>query len=104
MVWIKRKWGDYCSFYGTENTRVKILRFEDGKTSKQRHRYRDEIWTVLRGTVVGTVNFVPVKYTQGQTFRIPSNQWHELGGPSGTEVVEIWVGPILREDDIERSE
>jgi mannose-6-phosphate isomerase-like protein (cupin superfamily) len=77
-----------------------------GRLSLQRHRHRDEVWTIAAGTAKATLDGTTCILNTGETIRIARGQTHRVENEATTELVfiEVQTGPVLAEDDIERLE
>ena len=104
--WVERNWGRYRTVYNTFDARTKIFEIEPGESmSYQKHRHRDEVWTVLEGKVsVQQSGDYIVRLKEQQSLRIRIGEWHRGFNETGSKVVvlETWFGDYLTEDDIER--
>jgi len=108
---VERPWGYYRVLYESENTKVKELVVEPGKSlSMQRHKFRKEHWHVTKGNCLVVIE-MPSGYklpgrTLGlnDTIDIGIEEWHKLTNPYSTEckIVEIQYGTHCEEEDIER--
>jgi len=96
---VERKWGRYKTLYCNDTYKVKLLYLDAGKQlSKQRHKKRMEIWTFLQGEG----HLLQGSYTAGEMRRIMYNEWHSAAARTDTVILELQVGQVLDETDIER--
>ena len=106
----ERAWGRYTVLDNGDGWATKKLAFDVGKSlSDQRHFHRSEHWHVVEGTIHMALQFengdiVNRTYRSGDSIDIPVNTWHKATnvGDITAKVVEVWLGNILTEDDIER--
>ena len=109
----QRKWGTYKILDSNGDWQVKELSFDVGQSlSDQRHKYRSEHWHIVSGSVLmeldrgdGMPGSKHVKiYHAGMSVDIPKEVWHKATnvGKEPAKVIEVWLGPILKESDIER--
>ena len=106
----ERAWGKYTVLDKGDGWQVKQLEFSPGKAlSDQRHFTRSEHWHVIEGNVEMTLQYDgEEKYTtvvgQGHSIDIPALCWHKAvnNDEKPARVIEVWMGSILTEDDIER--
>jgi mannose-1-phosphate guanylyltransferase len=103
----ERPWGDYkvldlrVNEDGTQAlTKRKRVRAGAGIETQTHHRA--EVWTVLCGKCVVTLNGRAHEAWAGDTFAIGENVPHSLRAVTDVELVEIQVGKELREDGTER--
>lgn len=86
---VEREWGSYRVLFRDGGLQVKVLDVSPYKsTSLQRHAHRSEVFVDRAGSV-----------SQSK-----AGEWHQLhGGTSGERFIEVQVGDVLDEDDIERA-
>lgn len=102
-----RPWGGYKVLDEGEGYKTKILFIEPGqRLSLQKHKYREEIWTVVKGKGKITLDDENIKVTPGQTVKIPSGALHraENTGNKELKILELATGEKILEDDIQRLE
>ncbi len=108
-----RKWGTYKILDSNGRWQVKELSFDVGQSlSDQRHTHRSEHWHIVSGSVLmeldrgdGMPGSKHVKiYHAGMSVDIPKEVWHKATnvGKESAKVIEVWLGDILEESDIER--
>jgi len=101
-----RPWGSWEVLREFPEAKVKELKVEHNQSlSNQRHKHRSEIWFVVHGTAhVLLNNKQTVSITVGQSLHIEKNQWHKLtnAGDSCLHIIEIQLGELCVEEDIER--
>ncbi len=104
----ERSWGtykvlDYVSHADKQNSLTKHLVIKPGKyISYQRHKRRDEIWTVIEGTGKIVENGVVRDVRRGDTAYIRRGTMHAVYGVSELHIIEVQIGDELVEEDIER--
>jgi len=106
-----RPWGNFEVLAEGEGYKVKRLTiFPMGKLSLQRHRKRDEFWTIARGDIQMQQGYDREDLTAGrrgprQTVSIPMGTLHRAFNEElvSAVVIEVQIGEC-REDDIERLE
>ena len=114
MESVHRNWGWYHVLYEGDTYRVKLLQIDPGCTlSNQYHNHRKESWNVVKGEVyiemfrpdLDTKSYI-VELKEGDTHTIDRYAWHRAFNPTNepAEVVEIWAGDHLSEEDIVRQE
>lgn len=100
-----RPWGEYHILYDDENCKVKkIIVKPGGKLSYQYHHKRNEVWTIISGTGVFTLESINSICSYGDTLIIPRMAKHMIENP-GTEnlvFIEVQRGSYFGEDDIIR--
>lgn len=102
----ERPWGRFQQFTTGRPVTVKTMTVEPGRRlSLQRHEHRGEMWQVLRGPVLVTVDDRTWEAQEGELVWIPQGAVHRLAGVDDVQglVLEIAFGHF-DEDDIERLE
>ena len=100
-----RPWGTWEVLFSAPDYIVKrIVVASGGILSLQKHRHRIEHWVITRG--VGTVTLGEKSRTvaAGEHVQIAKEQWHRIENRAAEplEFVEVQMGEILDEADIER--
>lgn len=107
---VNRQWGSYTVLHTNGKWQVKELSFDPGNSlSDQKHEHRSEHWHVVDGAILMELDYGMRKkesrvYWAGQSIDIPKGVWHKATnvGTEPAKVIEVWLGDILSEDDIER--
>lgn len=101
----ERPWGSFVNLAFDTGWKAKRLTINPGQaTSLQRHMHRSEVWTVAAGVAeVTRGNFVSTMIV-GDTLFIGAGVVHRIANPvdEPLEIIEVQIGDILSEDDIER--
>lgn len=104
----RRSWGEYrviesIAFSDGAKCLVKEMTVEPGgQICYQRHEGRDEQWTVVSGEGELVVNGAVIPIRAGSAFRINRGDLHGARAISRLRIVEIQLGEVLAEDDVER--
>lgn len=103
----EREWGDYkvldiaVNEDGTKSlTKRKKIR-QGAEIEYQVHKNRSEVWTVLSGKCIITINGRAHEAFAGDTYSIPKGVRHGLKAISNVELLEVQVGKELMEDGTE---
>lgn len=107
---VQRQWGHYDILCEGEGYLAKELTIESGKyLSDQKHKHRSEEWLVVSGSITVKLqrvggNVRSLTLSKGERLTIPANSWHHVGntGDTPAKIIEVWMGDILLEEDIER--
>lgn len=100
-----RPWGRYYVIQDEKNYKLKKIEVEPGhRLSYQYHLHRSEVWTIIEGEALVTIDDVTIKYSKGQTVIIPQGVKHRIENTSKTLLVfiEVQTGDYFGEDDIVR--
>lgn len=101
----ERLWGDFKILDMHKNSLVKHLTIKAGKSiSYQKHKYRDEVWTIVDGDGIFVLDDVERNVKSGETLIIKKGQKHALKAITNIHFIEVQIGIELSEDDIERFE
>jgi len=106
----QRAWGEYKVLDRNSKWQVKELTFYEGKAlSDQRHFHRSEHWNVVDGVINMQLEDklgrkTSTLLTPGDSIDIPTGYWHKAVNldNKNAKVIEVWMGSILTENDIER--
>lgn len=108
LLYEKRQWGEYHVLHERVfpdgiGILTKELVIESGKSiSYQRHFHRDEYWTIVDGEGEIIIDGVRQSVKRGDTFIIYKEQLHTIKAATRLIIIEVQIGDILSEDDIER--
>lgn len=108
----QRNWGEYKILDSGSHWKVKELTFNTGKSlSDQRHFIRSEHWHVVTGKIRMELEYengdkLTKVYGEGDSIDIPPFTWHRATniGDWPARIIEVWLGNVLSEEDIERRE
>lgn len=104
----QRQWGEYRILDLTEKpsevkSLVKELIINPGKQlSYQRHMHRTEAWTVISGDGEVVLDGVTKPIIAGDMIEVSKGQLHSLRAKTKMKLVEVQLGDILDENDIQR--
>jgi len=106
----KRAWGKYRDLDANGHWKVKELSINAyAALSDQRHFSRSEHWHIVDGNLQMDLEFAngyktSKVYKTGESIDIPRKTWHLATniGSTPCKVIEVWMGDILSEEDIER--
>lgn len=102
-----RRWGEYrvldVAAYGDAKALTKELIVESGKQlSYQRHSSRSEIWTIISGEGEVVIDGDLRRVAAGDVINIKTGKKHSIRAIEELHIIEVQLGPLLSEDDIER--
>ena len=103
----KRPWGYYEVLLDDENCKVKRIVVNPGaRLSLQYHKYRNEVWTVIEGAALWTMDDVRGEAGPGQVIQISHGTHHRVKNDTGKPLIfiEVQHGTYFGEDDIVRLE
>ncbi len=106
----ERRWGDYkvLDYKRYADTSCSLTKYiyirKDESISYQRHKMREEIWTVTDGEGIFVLEDKCCKVKRGDMLHILSGQKHAIYALENLHIIEVQIGKELTESDIERFE
>jgi len=104
---VPRPWGQFTVLMDTASFKVKRIDVIPGRRlSLQKHRYREEHWTVVEGRARVIIGQNEMELTRGGRAFIPRGEIHRLEniGEELLSIIEVQIGDYFGEDDIIRIE
>jgi len=102
-----RPWGEYIILEETSSYKLKrIIIYPKQRISYQYHTKRSEIWIIVKGAGIVTLDDVENTVSYGDSIKIPLNTKHRIQNTSNENLVfiEVQTGEYFGEDDIIRIE
>ncbi len=102
---VKKPWGSYTVLAEGHDHTVKRIVVKPGeKLSLQLHHHRSEHWVVVKGIAKVTRGEETYILKSNESTFIPLETKHRIENPGESllEIIEVWYGDNLSEDDIER--
>jgi|SRR5690625_3327104 len=103
----RRPWGEYWVLEDAQTHKVKRIKVNPGgRLSYQYHHKRAEVWTIVAGKAVVTLDDVEKEFEAGEVVQIPQGTKHrvENRGEMPLIFIEVQTGTYFGEDDIVRIE
>ncbi len=100
-----RPWGKYEVLLDTPNYKVKRITVKPGqRLSYQYHNHRSEVWTVVSGVGLYTIDGISQEAGYGQSIKIKKRAHHRIENEKDDLLVfiEVQTGTYFGEDDIVR--
>jgi len=99
------RWGDYRVLDYKQGVKssslVKRLRINAGQTMNyQYHNKRSEVWVIVSGRGVSTINGVDANVSPGSVIHIPIKAKHSISAITELELIEVQLG----EDELEEGD
>ena len=101
----ERPWGTFENLLEAEYCKVKRITVYPGqRLSYQYHFKRSEVWTVVVGNPLVTIEGILPRYKPGDTIIIPAETQHRIQNATDQPVIfiEVQYGEYFGEDDIVR--
>jgi mannose-6-phosphate isomerase len=102
-----RPWGEYFVLDDSKTHKVKrIVVKPGGRLSYQYHFHRAEVWTIVEGEALITIDGVDKTYKVGEVAIIPLKAKHRIQNATNENLVfiEVQWGVSFEESDIVRIE
>jgi mannose-6-phosphate isomerase len=102
-----RPWGEYFVLDDSKTHKVKrIVVKPGGRLSYQYHFHRAEVWTIVEGEALITIDGVDKTYKVGEVAIIPLKAKHRIQNATNENLVfiEVQWGASFEESDIVRIE
>lgn len=104
----RRRWGEYrvldASVYpdGSKSITKELVVEAGRQLSYQRHLHRSEVWTVVSGDGEAVLDGDVRAVSSGSVVRVEPGRLHSVRAFGGLCIVEVQLGEVLEEGDIER--
>ena len=101
----ERPWGRYFVLQDETNYKIKRIEVEPGqRLSYQYHNKRSEIWIIIEGSAIVTIDDKSKEYNAGESVVIPIKAKHRVENKNNSLLVfiEVQTGTYFGEDDIIR--
>ena len=103
---VERPWGWYASTFEMDGFKTMVFVVKpQHRLSLQSHAHRTEMWSVISGSGVCTIEDNVFEVTKGSFVAIQLGAKHRIENPSQYDdlvISEVQVGDVLTEDDIVR--
>lgn len=103
---VERPWGCYASTFEVDGFKTKVFVVKPGqRLSLQSHNHRKELWSIVSGEGVCTVDEKQMTVAKDSFVVIPKGAKHRVENSSASYdliISEVQIGDILTEDDIVR--
>lgn len=105
---VERPWGWYVSTFAMDGFKTKVFVVKPKhRLSLQSHTHRKEMWSIVSGEGVCTVDQKQFNVTKDSSVVILQGAKHRIENSSASDdlvISEVQIGDILTEDDIVRYE
>lgn len=103
---VERPWGCYASTFEIDGFKTKVFVVKPKqRLSLQSHVHRKELWTIIAGEGICTVEKKQFNVAKDSFVVIPQGAKHRIENTSSSDdlvISEVQIGCILTEDDIVR--
>ena len=102
-----RPWGIYYVLHDEPKYKIKRIEVKPGhRLSYQYHKFRAEVWTIVKGEATVIIDGIENKFSIGKTVIIPKGAKHRVQNNNKEKLIfiEVQTGTYFGEDDIVRIE
>ena len=103
---VERPWGWYASTFEVKGFKTKVFVVKPRqRLSLQSHNHRKELWSIVSGEGVCTVDDKQFNVAKDASVVIPQGAKHRIENSSASDdlvISEVQIGDILTEEDIIR--
>ena len=103
IMFSEKSWGSY-QVIGVDkgSMTVKVTLNPGHGMHYHSHRLRDEVWTVIEGTGVATIDDVPMKIKAGDVLTMKAGQKHKVEAETELKLIEVQIGDEISVHDKEK--
>ena len=100
VMFAEKSWGDFRVLdVGPDSLTIKLLVHAGQHMHYHSHQHRDEVWTILSGTGVATVDGTEIPLTPGSVVPLKAGCLHTLAAETDMEVIEVQIGEEISVSD-----
>ena len=102
-----RPWGRFFVLHDEPQNKIKRIEVDPGhRLSYQYHNSRSEVWSIVSGEAIITINGLEGEYNVGKAVIIPQGTKHRIQNNGNEKLIfiEVQTGTYFGEDDIVRIE
>lgn len=96
----EKSWGTYCVLDAQQNSiTIKVSLYADRSMSYHSHDFRDEMWNVVAGEGVVTVDGMEQIVKAGDVVTIAAGCKHTIKATTDMQLIEVQVGSVISVED-----
>lgn len=100
IMFAEKSWGEYKVIdVEDESLTIKVSLKKGNKMNYHSHQYRDEVWTIISGVGVATVNDRDYVLHSGDTIKLPRNCKHTIFAETDLQLIEVQSGKDISKKD-----
>lgn len=93
IMFAEKSWGEYRVMdIEEESMTIKVTLNEGSKMNYHSHQYRDEVWTVISGVGLATINDRIFELKAGDTIKLPKGCKHTVYAKTMLQMIEVQTG------------
>ena len=99
-MFAEKSWGEYKVIdVEDESLTIKVSLKKGNKMNYHSHQYRDEVWTIINGVGIATVNDRDYVLNSGDTIKLPRNCKHTIYAETDLQLIEVQSGKDISKKD-----
>lgn len=100
IMFAEKSWGEYKVIdVEDESLTIKVSLKKGNKMNYHSHQYRDEVWTIINGVGIATVNDRDYVLNSGDTIKLPRNCKHTIFAETDLQLIEVQSGKDISKKD-----
>lgn len=100
IMFAEKSWGEYKVIdVEDESLTIKVSLKKGNKMNYHSHQYRDEVWTIINGVGIATVNDRDYVLNSGDTIKLPRNCKHTICAETDLQLIEVQSGKDISKKD-----
>ncbi|WP_270778714.1 sugar phosphate nucleotidyltransferase [Holdemanella biformis] len=100
IMFAEKSWGEYKVIdVEDESLTIKVSLKKGNKMNYHSHQYRDEVWTIISGIGVATINDRDYVLRSGDTIKLPRNCKHTIFAETDLQLIEVQSGKEISKKD-----
>lgn len=100
IMFAEKSWGEYKVIdVEDESLTIKVSLKKEKKMNYHSHQYRDEVWTIISGVGIATVNDRDYVLNSGDTIKLPRNCKHTIYAGTDLQLIEVQSGKDISKKD-----
>lgn len=100
IMFAEKSWGSFRVLdVQDESLTVRVTLMPGHSMNYHFHRRRDEVWTVISGKGIATIDGTKINVAPGDVLRMPRGSKHTIAAITELKVMEVQIGKEIRVDD-----
>ena len=103
IMFSEKSWGSYRVISVEEGSMTVLVTLNPGHGMHYHsHRFRDEVWTVIEGKGVATIDGLQTEIWIGDVIKMKAGQKHKVETETGLKMIEVQMGNSISVQDKEK--
>ena len=100
IMFAEKSWGEYKVLdVEDESCTIKVTLKRGNRMNYHSHEHRNEVWTIVSGTGIATVNDRKYELHSGDTIQLPIGCKHTIYAKTDLQLIEVQAGKDITEKD-----